>query len=203
MKKKEGLLVVFTLVLAMACTVGIAIKEQQEAKACKYFKRISLKKCDISLSQEEYVWNGQECKPEVSIQYQGIDLILNEDFLVTYKRNIDAGKATVIIKGIGDYRSKVKKNFVVKGLDFNSNCNVILDDANRNVKVYFRGKELDSRYYAFYFTQDRRIIDQQVGPNGTYYVYVVTRTYTVMGKGAFEGTVIKRYTTREHEYIPN
>ena len=119
------------------------------------------------------------------------------------KSNIDAGKATVIIKGIGEYRSTIKKNFIVKGLDFNKNCNVILDDVNRNVKVYFRGKELDSKYYAFYFTQDRRIIDQQVGPNGTYYVYSVTRTYTVMGKGVFEGTIIKRYTTREHEYIPN
>ena len=84
MKKKKGLLVIFTLFLVMACTMGIALKEKQEAKACKYFKRISLKKCEVTLSQEEYIWNGQECKPDVSIKYQGIDLELNKDFEVKY-----------------------------------------------------------------------------------------------------------------------
>ena len=177
--KKKGLLVVFTLALAMACTVGIAFKQKQEAKACNYFKRISLKKCEVTLSQEEFTWSGQECKPDVSVKYEGNELVLNEDFEVTYKRNIDAGQATVTVKGIGDYRSKVKKKFRIKGLDINRNCDVVLDDANRSVKVYFRGKELDSKYYSYYFVQNRRIINQEVGPNGSYYVYSVTRTYTL------------------------
>ena len=201
--KKKGLFFIVTLVFVVACTWCVGVANMKEASACGYFKRISLKKCIISLEETEFEWTGQECKPAVSVSYMGNALTEGIDYVVSYKRNIDAGEGKVIVKGIGDYRSKVKTKFRIKGLDFKSSCDVILDDANRNVKVYYKGKEVDSRFYAFYYLEDRQVMQEQVGPSGNYYIYNVVRTYTVMGKGPFEGTVIKRYMTREHDYIPN
>jgi hypothetical protein len=174
-----------------------------EAEACGYFKRTSLKKCIVSLEESEFYWTGQECKPAVSVSYMGNALTEGVDYIVSYKRNIDAGEGTVIVKGIGDYRSKVRNKFRIKGLEFKTSCDVILDDANRDVKVYYQGKEVDPSFYGFYFMEDRYVVQEQVGPNGTYYIYNVVRTYTVMGKGPFEGSVVKKYMTREYDYIPN
>jgi len=181
--KKKGIFVGITLALAMICTVGTAMVNKQEAKACGYFKRISLKKCEVNLEQQ--------------------DLEENIDFQVQYKRNIDAGNATVTVKGIGDYRSKVKKNFLIKGLDFSNNCDVIIDDINRTAKVYFMGKPLDTKYYSCYYMQDRYVTNQDVAPNGTYYTYTVVRTYTVMGKGPFTGSVVKKAYDRDYQFVPN
>ncbi|MBE5935404.1 MAG: hypothetical protein E7262_06390 [Lachnospiraceae bacterium] len=201
--KKKGIFVGITLALAMICTVGTAMVNKQEAKACGYFKRISLKKCEVNLEQQEFNWTGQECKPEVNVTYLGKDLEENIDFQVQYKRNIDAGNATVTVKGIGDYRSKVKKNFLIKGLDFSNNCDVIIDDINRTAKVYFMGKPLDTKYYSCYYMQDRYVTNQDVAPNGTYYTYTVVRTYTVMGKGPFTGSVVKKAYDRDYQFVPN
>ena len=88
-------------------------------------------------------------------------------------------------------------------MNFKTSCDVILDDANRDVKVYFKGKEIDPSFYAFYYLEDKQVVQQQVGPNGTYYIYNVIRTYTIMGKGPFEGSVEKKFITREYDYIPN
>ena len=201
--KKKGLYFVITVIMTLAIAFGVGMYNAKEANACGYFKRISLKKCVVSLEETEYTWSGQECKPAVSVSYIGNSLTEGVDFTVEYKRNIDAGEATVIIKGIGDYRSKVKTKFRIKGMNFKTSCDVILDDANRDVKVYFKGKEIDPSFYAFYYLEDKQVVQQQVGPNGTYYIYNVIRTYTIMGKGPFEGSVEKKFITREYDYIPN
>ena len=201
--KKRGFLFVITMVMLLVCTVGIGFSNKSEAKACNYFKRISLKKCVVTLDEQEYFWTGQECKPEVTITYGETTLVKDVDYQVQYKRNIDAGQATVVVKGIGDYRSKIKTKFRIKGLDFAKNCDVILDDANRTVKVYFRGKPVDESFYGSYFLENKQVLQKHEGPHGVYYVYNVTRTYVVSGKGPFEGTVTKEYTRVENEYIPN
>ena len=199
--KKKGLFIVFTIVMALVCTVGIGLVTKKDAKACGYFKRTSLKKCVVSLQEQEFYWTGQECKPKVSITNGENVLIEGTDYTVSYKRNIDAGEGMVIVKGMGDYRSKVKSKFRIKGLDFKANCDVILDDANRDVKVYFKGKEVDKSFYSFYFLEDRKVIYDEPNPSGNLYAYIVTRTYTVMGKGPFEGTVIKEYKTIENNLL--
>lgn len=63
----------------------------------------------------DYDYNGFEQKPPISVYDTEIDtaLIENEDYVVEYENNINAGTATVMIYGIGNYKGQIQKNFTI------------------------------------------------------------------------------------------
>ena len=65
---------------------------------------------EASLSAFEYVYDGTQKKPAVTIE----DLTEGVDFEVTYSDNIAAGTAKAVIKGIGGYTGTIEKTFVIK-----------------------------------------------------------------------------------------
>lgn len=65
----------------------------------------------ISLSKTSYEYNGSAKKPTVTVKSGDNTLIKNTDYTVTYSNNKNIGKATVIIKGKGNYTGTVKKTF--------------------------------------------------------------------------------------------
>lgn len=52
-------------------------------------------------------------KPDVVIKNGKIKLKLGTDYTVTYKNNVKAGKATVIVKGRGNYKGTKKLTFII------------------------------------------------------------------------------------------
>lgn len=73
----------------------------------------------ISLSTSSYSYNGKAKTPAVTVKFTGsgskaITLSKGVDYKVSYSNNINAGKATVKIEGIGDYSGTVIKNFTIK-----------------------------------------------------------------------------------------
>jgi len=65
---------------------------------------------DFVLSQQSFTYDGQNKEPGVIIDG------LNEgtDYTVSYGENINAGKGTVIIKGLGRYTGTVEKSFTIE-----------------------------------------------------------------------------------------
>jgi hypothetical protein len=68
----------------------------------------------ISLSPEKYTYTGQECKPSVTVRYNGNELREGSDFTVSYSNNTKAGKASVTITGTGNYTGTLTKTFTIK-----------------------------------------------------------------------------------------
>lgn len=68
----------------------------------------SLLKTDISsstifLSNNSYIYDGTEKKPLITIRYGNKTLVENSDYQIFYQNNLNVGKASVTVTGIGPY----------------------------------------------------------------------------------------------------
>ena len=61
------------------------------------------------LEETSFVYTGEEIKPTVIIN----GLTLNVDYSVNYKNNIEAGKATALVTGIGNYCGECELDFYI------------------------------------------------------------------------------------------
>lgn len=82
-----------------------------------FLKRVSLSKCKVlPIGKQHY--NGKKIKPYIDIKDGKFYLFGATDYKLSYKKNKNIGKATVIIKGKGCYTGTVKKTFrIVKGIN--------------------------------------------------------------------------------------
>ena len=77
----------------------------------KQFKASNTK---IKLSKKKYTYNGKKRKPKVTVTYKGKKLKKNKDYKLKYQNNIDAGKAVVVVTGMGKYSGTRKKKYTIK-----------------------------------------------------------------------------------------
>jgi len=75
-------------------------------------------KIDISNAEvkniENQKYTGEECLPEVIVEYEGQELVSDVNYDVVYFNNIKAGEATALIIGIGDFNGIQKVKFDIK-----------------------------------------------------------------------------------------
>lgn len=207
MKNKKVLALVGTcIVLALGATVAVTAATKSEAKAQEitneqkkgltdYFRRVKMSECDIQLEVTEMPWSGQVMTPSVVVTYEGKTLTINKDYTLKYSDNIDAGPATVKVKGIGDYRGSKKLSFYIKGIDFGTECTYEYVDGR--VVVYHNGEVVDERDY----NVDSYYYDTFVSDNGIETTYIRTTVYTLYGKGKYEG--FYNFTTESQVKVNN
>lgn len=75
-------------------------------------KKISLNDTQIA-EIEDQTYTGRAVRPGVTIQYQGKTLTEAKDYALTYKKNKKIGKASVTIKGIGEYEGSKTMTFYI------------------------------------------------------------------------------------------
>lgn len=75
-------------------------------------KKVSLDDTQIA-AIEDQTYTGKAVRPGVTIQYQGKTLTEAKDYALTYKKNKKLGKASVTIKGIGDYEGTKTMTFYI------------------------------------------------------------------------------------------
>ena len=80
----------------------------------------------LNLSGDGYVYTGLPHKPEVVVTLDGMTIPSNS-YTVSYENNINAGTATVKVKGRGNYTGNLQTTFVVAKAD-RSEFNVQLSD---------------------------------------------------------------------------
>ena len=85
-------------------------------------KTFSIYKNDINLATiklpyAEVLYDGNPKEPEISVKFDGTDLVKDKDYSVTYKDNVDVGKATVTITGKGRFKEEINKEFSIYKYD--------------------------------------------------------------------------------------
>lgn len=94
-----------TITLTLSGMSSFKVQVTLEAVSIKF---ASCKVQDIA----DQIYTGSEIKPKPVITYSGKTLIENTDYTLSYSNNINYGKASVTITGIGKYAGeKLVKNF--------------------------------------------------------------------------------------------
>ncbi len=74
-------------------------------------------KCDVSkinITIPICVYYGKVVIPEMFIENNGVALVKDKDYTVTFKNNDSVGTATAVITGIGNYSGTVEKKFQIR-----------------------------------------------------------------------------------------
>lgn len=87
-----------------------------------------LEKCTVTLSYTSTTFSGSAKKPAVVVKTaKGTTLKKGTNYTVTYENNKEAGTASVIVTGIGNYAGTVTKTFMIKPADL-SKGSITLDE---------------------------------------------------------------------------
>lgn len=119
---KKSLSVISSLLFAALC-LGFAFNAYaQDVTALNDANTV------ISISEQNYVYDGTPKTPAVSVYYNGILLSENVDYSLTYFDFVVAGTAKVTVTGINSYTGSVTKEYTIKPITFNSkNLSVTFD----------------------------------------------------------------------------
>ena len=76
--------------------------------------KLLISKASVSKISNQ-IYTGNAVRPAAVVKYQKISLVEHKDYELEYQNNVDIGKATVVIKGIGDYAGKKTVSFQITG----------------------------------------------------------------------------------------
>ena len=75
---------------------------------------ISISDAQITLSEDSYVYDGTAKTPQVTVTYDGAELIQDTDYTVEYKNNVNAGTAQVVVRGRELYSGTIQETFEIQ-----------------------------------------------------------------------------------------
>ena len=130
-------------------TVTITGMGNYKGSINKTFKIVtkSIKKLKINVTQK-YTYSGKKRNATVKIYNGSKKLKVNKDYKLTYKNNVKTGKATVTIKGIGNFKDSVNKTYYIlpKKASIKS---VIMNRKNTQATITWK-KDTQASGYAIY-----------------------------------------------------
>ena len=74
--------------------------------------KVDHSKCQLTVKDQTYT--GKALKPAVVVKYGKVKLKKGVDYTVSYKNNVKPGKATVTVKGKGNYTGSAKVSFAIR-----------------------------------------------------------------------------------------
>ena len=83
-------------------------------------KRILISRVTVEKIADMTYAAGEECRPELSLSWQGKKLEENRDYSVAFLNNQNIGKATVILIGKGNYIGSRSLNYEIVGCDIHT-----------------------------------------------------------------------------------
>ncbi|MBR3245733.1 MAG: sirohydrochlorin cobaltochelatase, partial [Parasporobacterium sp.] len=175
-------------------TIIVTGKGNYKGTATQTFKIVAkaLSAKSVTLSKTSYVYNGNAKKPAVTVKDGNKTLKNGTDYTVSYKNNKNVGKATVTIKGKGNYTGTVTKNFkiVPKGTTLTK-----VTKASKAFTAQWNAQKTQTTGYQIQYSTNKNFKSATTKPvksnaktslkvsglkaNTTYYVRV--RTYKTVG----------------------
>ena len=149
----------------------------------------SINNAEVTLSVTDYIYDGSEKMPVVTVKIG--DIALRTGFVVSYDNNIEAGTATVIITGSGNYRGNISKTFTINPAPISnaevtlSTTSYIYDGSGKNPGVTVK---LGSKTLAK---------DTEYTVNYNNNAAAGTATVTITGTGNYSGTISKTFTVNK------
>lgn len=107
---------------------------------------------DVILSNSSYTYSAERIKPDVIVEHDGVALVENRDYTISYKNNLNAGTAQVIVQGIKSYTGTVKENFTIEKQKI-SQCTYSIsaktfmyvgEEISPSIKIYYKSKLITS-----------------------------------------------------------
>ncbi len=145
-------------------------------------------KNSISLSQKNYVYDGNEKKPKVSIG----NLVEGRDFAVSYKDNLNAGTAQVVVKGMGTFTGTITTTFSISRADLSdrevtlSQTVYTYDGNEKRPNVQVEGLQ-NGRDYQVTYSNNRDVGNARVN---------------ISGIGNYQGSIRMMFTIKAAESKP-
>ena len=164
---------------------------------------------EVTLSEDSFVYSGYEEKPEnVTVYYKGKELwgaspyVDNPDYSVQYTNNINAGTASVVITGMGDYIGTKVVNYTINPLALTSKSSRI-NFADGSMGQYkCTGSEIKPKINVFKSDDDTRLTegkDYKVSYSDN--INAGTGTIKVTFMGNYTGSISKTFKiTPAHQH---
>ncbi len=139
---------------------------------------------DIKLEQEgSYVYTGSEIKPAVMMNSEdGVQLVENFDYTLSYSNNVEVGTATVTVTGVGNYAGS-------KNVTFRIEAAPLADIQLQSEKVVYTGKELKPKTTVKNSAGTVLTLDTDYTVSYADNIRVGTAKVTVTGTGNYTGTL--------------
>ena len=168
--------------------------------------------CTMTLSQSEwpygeavYTYNGGENKPSATLTFNGVKLYEGTSFTLSYENNIEAGTATAIATGMGNFGGIKTAEFTVSPCDLNDLSTPSVASATYSGKAQTPSISMyttyldENRYTQYNYLKEEKDYtvvswtnNVNAGPVTGYYngspSVTPTAAVTVQGKGNFTGT---------------
>ncbi|MBR1752189.1 MAG: hypothetical protein IJ740_15210 [Ruminococcus sp.] len=139
-----------------------------------YLTKTKLSNCKATLSKTSYTYNGKARKPAVIVKNGKTTLKKGTDYTVTYKNNTKVGKATVTIKGKGNYTGTVTKTFKINPKA--TSVSKLTSPKTKQLKVTYKKVSGVTGYQVTYSTSKK-------------FTKATTKTATVKGAAKLSKTV--------------
>jgi hypothetical protein len=169
-----------------------------------------LNNATISNLKTAYTYTGKAIVPTVKLSYGGTTLKKGTDYTVTCKNNKNAGIATIIIKGKGNYSGTVKKTFKI--LPKQTTIAATASPKKGQIRVRWKKNSQASAYQIMYSTNSKfknahsayvkssytaKTISANVSAGKKYYVKV--RAYKKVGTSKVFGkwSAVKTVTAKK------
>ncbi|MCR5202038.1 MAG: leucine-rich repeat protein [Lachnospiraceae bacterium] len=174
---------------------------------------------DEGIETSYFEYTGYEVTPEIEIYSDMTELVEGTDYKLEFKNNIDAGTATVIITGIGNYYGTIQDTFEIEKALYDAAEVEVVDsigDAGHtytgseikpDITVYFEGRELRDDEYTVTYENNIDAGEASVYINMLNYIDWDSETEEAIYKYDFEINPIQINTTNttvsgedEYEY---
>ncbi|WP_206425702.1 fibronectin type III domain-containing protein [Ruminococcus sp. Marseille-P6503] len=134
-----------------------------------------------------YTYTGYACLPAVTVKYGTEALEKDSDYSVYYSDNVNAGKAEIIITGLGNYTGTITKTFVIIPRSITS-----LSLSNIEETYIYTGSAIAPSPALKYGTKQLAVgADYMVSYSSNF--AIGTATVKITGKGNYTGTLTKSF----------
>lgn len=158
------------------------------SKTIKFqIKGTPISKAKIEGFTSKMPYTGAEIKQNIVLKYNDMELKEGSDYELSYLKNTDAGKASLIIKGKNGYSGEIKKSFTIEKAVLQENMITAWEEekehsnsgAKAGVTLYFGRKKLEEGK------------DYTVKYKNNFSVTTDTKkaSLSVIGKGNYRGTL--------------
>ena len=153
---------------------------------------VEIAEASISGIEDKY-YNGKEITQKTTITFDGKTLVEGTDYTIQYANNIEIGKATMTIKGVGKYTGKITKTFNILEPE---KISISSAEISPMEDQYYTGEEIKQEFTL--------TLDGQTLIEGTDYtveytnnVEIGTAKVTITGIGAYMETTEATFNITE------
>lgn len=156
-----------------------------------------LTECSLNVEEVTLAFNGKEQTVPFTVKDGDTQLEENVDFTVSYKNNIDAGTATLIVTGIGSYEGELTAKFQIDTVDITSDV-VTKDYSNVSVQYEYKKMEIQpivKMKQGDYNLSSMKDFEVEYVNN----MNPGTAKITLRGIGNYTGTITKEFTINKRK----